>query len=69
MFGTEGTGTAGMPEQVRPDEAWMQKCPDALPDLTGNTGEHALNAVAAMQKVYFDCADRHNSLVDFERKR
>ena len=69
MFGTEQTGTAGLPEKVNPDEAWMEKCPSVLPELKGNTGEAALDAAVEAAQVYFKCATNHNSLVDFERKR
>jgi len=54
---------------VRPEEVWLQPCDRALSKLEGLTGADAARAHAVDAKAYFECADRHKALVDFERKR
>lgn len=67
--GTALPGTANQPGPVRPDEALLQLCPNQLPKLEGLTGADALRAAGDAARQYFECADAHNSLVEFERKR
>jgi len=70
--GTTGTGlpgTADLPPPVRPEEAWLQPCAERLSKLEGLTGADAARAHAADAKAYFECAERHKALADFEHKR
>lgn len=58
-----------MPEQVKPDPAWMVPCQEQLSKLEGLTGAHVDRARAEDVSAYRECAARLKALQDFERSR
>lgn len=42
----------------------LQKCPEVLPPLPGNTGADVLPTMKEWAVQYHDCRLRHNGLVD-----
>ena len=49
--------------------AYMEKCPDQLPDLTDPSKEALQENRKETQRVYFKCSDKHGALVDELQKQ
>jgi len=58
-------GCKTLPEaSVKPPASLTQKCAEKMVELDGVTGEALLRNIVSNAKLYHECKDMHNSLVD-----
>ena len=66
---TVGCKSTTLPQVDPKQAALLQRCPVQLPPLEGSTGVDVYFAMRDWAAIYFDCATRHNGLVDVIKEK